>query len=60
MLIPKNKILTETDGPFAKMNAQPLMPWDVESMYPMLATIWSVSIDDAKHQILSNFKSLWQ
>lgn len=59
-LIPRNKILTETDGPFAKVNDQPLMPWDVELAFPMLAAMWGVSIDDAKHQVLLNFKSLWQ
>ncbi|MCP5127480.1 MAG: TatD family hydrolase [Gammaproteobacteria bacterium] len=59
MFIPRNKILTETDGPFAKIGDQPLMPWDVESTLPILANIWGVSIDDAKHQILSNFKSIW-
>ena len=26
--IPKSRILTETDGPFAKFRNDPLMPWD--------------------------------
>lgn len=27
----KNRVLTESDGPFAKLNGEILMPWDAEN-----------------------------
>jgi TatD DNase family protein len=56
--IPKEKILTETDGPFIQHNSSPMMPWDVEIIFPNLAKIWNMSVIEAKHQVFSNFKSL--
>jgi TatD DNase family protein len=57
-LIPRNRILTESDGPFAKFNGKKLMPWDVELIFSDLAEIWKVSNDDAQYQIYSNFLKL--
>jgi len=57
-LIPRNRILTESDGPFAKFNGKELMPWDVGLTFSGLAQIWSVSNDEAQYQIYSNFLKL--
>lgn len=57
-LIPKNRILTESDGPFAKFRGKELMPWNVELTFSELAMIWGVSNDEAQYQIYSNFLKL--
>lgn len=56
--MPKDRVLTETDGPFARVGNDPLMPWDVELAERELGEIWGVSIDEAKHQIHKNLKDL--
>jgi len=57
-LIPKNKILTESDGPFAKVNRRQLMPWDSYLAVKKLAEIWGISELDADQTINDNFKLL--
>ena len=57
-LMPKRRILTETDGPFAKSNGQMLMPWGVEYTFPELSKIWGVTDFDAKQQVNQNLKTL--
>lgn len=57
-LIPRNRVLTETDGPFAKNKGQKLMPWDVEIAFPELSKIWGVSELEASQHVNSNLKKL--
>lgn len=57
-LIPRNRILTETDGPFAKVGGKSLMPWEVVESYASLGKIWSMSPEEAKCQIYSNLLDL--
>ena len=56
--IPQNRVLTESDGPFAKINGNPVMPWDVESAIITLSQIWNVSPSNANEIIYSNFRNL--
>jgi TatD DNase family protein len=39
-LIPRNRILTETDGPFASYNSNCLMPWDSDIAQQQLSGLW--------------------
>ncbi|TXI37226.1 MAG: TatD family deoxyribonuclease [Nitrosomonas sp.] len=57
-LIPKNRLLSETDGPFAKIDGRAMMPWDVELVTLGLSKIWKVSDSDTNQQICNNFKML--
>lgn len=57
-LIPKDRLLTESDGPFAKLNGKQLMPWDVKLANSMLAKIWKIKNDEVELQIYSNFRKL--
>ena len=57
-LVPKNRILTESDGPFAKWKGSPLMPWDVELSFEQLAKIWATTSIGVKEIIHSNFRAL--
>lgn len=57
-LMPKDRILTETDAPFAQTNGIPLMPWDVESAYEPLSHIWGCDVDEVPLQIKANLRDL--
>lgn len=46
--IPKEMILTETDGPFTNNGHRALMPWDVNSATEQLSAIWGLSTESAK------------
>ncbi len=56
--IPKDKILTETDGPFIIENNNIIKPGQVESVITYLANHWDLSEDDVIKIIQSNFKSI--
>lgn len=56
--MPKDRILTETDGPFARLGNVPLMPWDVDKAERDLAAIWDVPTDVAERQMHQNLKHL--
>lgn len=57
-MIPKGRILTESDGPFAQVDGQTLMPWDVYRATEALATIWGMSERAADVQLLDNLRVL--
>ncbi len=56
--IPKERVLTESDGPFAKYKGKPLMPWDSVLSFKKLATIWELSEFEAKQQMINNINML--
>ncbi len=56
--MPRDRILTETDSPFAQLNGGPLSPWDVALAYPVLGELWSCSEDQVDAQIRLNLRSL--
>ena len=43
--IPMDRILPETDGPFAKDRSAPLMPWQAISIADDLALLWGMTTD---------------
>lgn len=52
--IPQDRILLETDGPFASINKQSLYPWDANCMcVPQLSELWG--IDPYKVSILLDY-----
>lgn len=57
-LMPRNRVLTESDGPFASHQGRPAMPWDVEEAVRGLASIWRLSIASAEDQLFSNLRGL--
>ena len=44
--LPKNRVLPETDGPFAQINMQPLFPWECEMVARELSSIWRIPVDE--------------
>jgi TatD DNase family protein len=57
-IMPRDRILTESDGPFARIDGRPLFPWDVATAEKALAGIWSASEDDVRHQLVQNLRGL--
>lgn len=57
--IPKDRILTETDGPFVKYRSKQLMPWNVKYAVTELANSWKCQLFEAENQIVSNFRKLF-
>lgn len=57
-LMPADRVLTETDAPFAKIQGKSLMPWDVQLAYSYLAKIWNRSEQEVASQLKCNLKAL--
>lgn len=58
LMMPKDRVLIETDGPFAKCSGQLLYPWDSEISVNQLAGLWRVTESEAADIIKSNFQTL--
>jgi TatD DNase family protein len=56
--MPRERVLTESDGPFAQSKGSPLYPWDVEIAVDGLSAIWSLEPAEAQQTILSNLRAL--
>lgn len=56
--MPRDRVLTETDAPFAASKGGPLMPWDAWLALPVLAELWSCDIDQVAEQLTRNLRVL--
>ncbi len=56
--IPRNRILTETDGPFTRVGNRPQYPWDVQLAVTGLAKLWRISEAESDAILTENLKSL--
>jgi TatD DNase family protein len=56
--IPRDRILTETDGPFVQLKGRPAYPWDIEIVTKQLAKLWNIPNDAAESLIQHNFTNL--
>jgi TatD DNase family protein len=58
--MPPDRVLTETDGPFVKIDSRPAHPQDVSEVIKQLADIWHLSAELAAQQVLQNLSILLQ
>jgi TatD DNase family protein len=56
--MPKGRILTETDGPFAGSLGRPFRPIDAGKAVLQLADLWGMSEDGAQVRLLENLRTL--
>lgn len=56
--MPPDRIVTESDGPFARGEAGPLHPWEVGAAYGPLSNIWNVDRAEVDSRIQQNFMRL--
>jgi TatD DNase family protein len=58
--MPRDRVLTETDGPFAQVKGRPLMPWNVTEAVGQLSTIWEIPNKEVEELLLRNLQHLLQ
>jgi TatD DNase family protein len=56
--MPRERILTESDGPFARVDGAPALPWHVETASRTLAEMWSASHTEVKQTLIRNLADL--
>jgi TatD DNase family protein len=56
--IPRERILTETDGPFAQLDGRSAFPWDAEQAITSLAELWGEPVPQVRAQISTNLRDL--
>lgn len=56
--MPLKRVLTETDGPFARDGRNPFMPWQAYDCLVKLAALIGAEPDELKYQIQDNLRSL--
>lgn len=56
--MPVERLLPETDGPFATRGAAPLMPWEAMDIAQNLQQLWSRSSDEVRVQMKQNLATL--
>ncbi len=52
--IPLDRLLTETDGPFAKHEGEPATPAAIPCVLDGLATLWDRTADEIRHSVCCN------
>ncbi len=57
-LIPKDRLLLETDGPFGAYRGQPLCPWQAEMAIPTIAEMWDEKTPETATKIAANLRAL--
>lgn len=53
-LMPRDRVISESDGPFAKVRGTHVMPWEANTVAVKLAEAWRVSKDDVSIALKSN------
>jgi TatD DNase family protein len=56
--MPRDRVLTESDGPFAQLGGSPAMPWDVGLAVGALSGLWAQTHEAVEERMLDNFQAL--
>lgn len=56
--LPRDRVITETDGPFATVSGVPCVPADVPLLVSSLATIWGEDADETRDRIFTGMARL--
>lgn len=56
--MPRDRVLTETDGPFVRLEEQPAYPWDAAIAVAGLAELWGVPRQEAERLLRENLRRL--
>ncbi len=57
-LIPQDRVLTESDGPYARSGRHGSYPWDVDEIETYLAQAWNKPQADVRSIVWQNFRGL--
>ncbi|MCL4759539.1 MAG: TatD family hydrolase [Rhodocyclaceae bacterium] len=56
--MPRDRVVPESDGPFAKVAGKPVMPWSTFQTAEDLAPLWGISPDEAAGTLARNGQAL--
>jgi TatD DNase family protein len=56
--MPRDRVLTETDGPFVQVGGRPARPPDAVQVVEYLARLWQTTAEAARETIADNFRRL--
>ena len=56
--MPHDRVLPESDGPFAQIDGMALMPWEADQVVPILADLWFLSKGEISQIMLQNFQNI--
>jgi TatD DNase family protein len=56
--LPRDRVVTETDGPYVKIGRRPSAPADVPRIVADLAGVWSCTAEEARQQIWTNMSEI--
>lgn len=56
--IPRDRMLTETDGPFIKIEGKIITSHDISLVLKYLSNLWECSYEDAEFQVKNNFNKI--
>lgn len=56
--MPRERVLTETDGPFTRVGRTSLMPWDVRDAERELARLWQCPEETVQATLVGNLRRL--
>jgi len=56
--IPRERILTESDGPFAQIDGAPVRPWQVDLALKSLSDLWSAPVEEVQETLITNLRNL--
>jgi len=57
-MMPPERLLTETDGPFAAANGVPLEPAECEAAIQTLARLWGMDAEPTRARVVESFRTL--
>jgi TatD DNase family protein len=52
--MPRDRVVPESDGPFAKVAGKPIMPWNALRTAEGLGPLWGLSNDEAAEALARN------
>jgi TatD DNase family protein len=56
--MPRDRVLTETDGPFAQIAGRAALPWDAETAVTILADLWAEPVSVVRRRLLKNLREI--
>lgn len=58
--MPIDRVLIESDGPFAQVDGRPAWPWEAASAIPNLAKLWQMDKTVCERQLMANLAAIGQ
>ena len=57
-MLPVDRVVPESDGPFAKTASGPIMPWEAANVAGQLGELWGLPPGAADEQLARNGRAL--